>query len=98
MADRPIRCERRKLAEFDDRGSGIGVHQSGAKILASFESVGVQAFHFAVFTDSGNKVTLFAINSTEVIMRLWLVRVEHNRFLVLRDRTIDVTVVRQKNP
>src|SRR6267154_911968 len=35
---------------------------------------------------------------TEVIVCAWLVRVERNRFLILRDGTIDVTLVEQKNP
>src|SRR5215469_703358 len=89
MANGPIGSKSGELAEFDDGGRRIRVYQSGAKILANIESLGVEALGLAVFADSRDKIAFVAKSDAKVVMRVG-VGVKSQGLFVLFSGTVKV--------
>ena len=85
------------VAKFKDRLGGKAViQQARCQVLPSIKPVGINALHFAIFANAGLKITFLVQAVTQIVVRLYVVRIERERLLKLRDRGVPVAFIRKR--
>ena len=90
MAERPVGSERGELLELLNGRAWIGLHESGAEILASFEIVRIAEFDLAIFADGGDEIAFVGVGNAEVVARANVGGVKRESFFVRGDGAIEI--------